>query len=114
MTAKRKRSVNRKILAEDGSDSGFCSSCDGLCGGRERGAVERVGQIPGILHQLIGVSDVCQAKPEDGPHAINKAAIAVLKIPVRIRIRLNQQRQQFCCILRNVFGARVMVAVRAC
>lgn len=92
------------ILAQDGIDSGFCSSCEGLLRGSESGGVERVWEIPGILHKLIGVSDVCQAKPEDGPHPIKKAAITVLKIPVQTRIRLNQQRQQLCCILMNVFG----------
>lgn len=102
----RKDYVNQKILAQDGIDSGFCSSCERLLGGRESRGVERVWEIPGILHKLIGISDVCQAKPEDGPHSIDKATITVLKIPVRTRIRPNQQRQQLCCILRNAFGVQ--------
>lgn len=71
-------------------DSGFCSSCEGLLRGSERGGVERFGEIPGILHKLIGISNVCQAKPEDGPCAINKAAIRVLKVPAWTRIGQNQ------------------------
>lgn len=75
------RSLRQKRLAQDGIDSGFRSSCEGLLRGTERGGLERFWEIPGILHKLIGISNVCQAKPEDGPCAINKAAIRVLKIP---------------------------------
>lgn len=53
----------------------------GLLRGSERGGVERVGKILGILHQLVGISDVCQAQPEDCPHTVNKAAITLLKVP---------------------------------
>lgn len=52
--------------------------------------MERFGEIPGILHKLIGISNVCQPKPEDGPYAINEAAIRVLKVPAWTRIGQNQ------------------------
>lgn len=43
--------------------------------------MERIWEVLGVLHQLIGISDVRQAEPEDGPHPINKAAITVFKVP---------------------------------
>lgn len=43
--------------------------------------MERIWEVLGVFHQLIGISDVRQAEPEDGPHPINKAAIAVFKVP---------------------------------
>lgn len=34
-----------------------------------------------MLHQHVGISDVSQAKPEDDPSSVHKAAITVFKIP---------------------------------
>lgn len=56
--------------------SGSCSSCGGLLG-----RVERIREVLGKLHQLIGISDVCQAKPEDGPPAVDEAAVTLFKVP---------------------------------
>lgn len=38
-------------------------------------------EVLGVLHQLVGISDVCQAKPEDRPNPINEAAITMFKVP---------------------------------
>lgn len=52
------------------------------CGGGGRGGVtEGAGEVHGELHQLIGISDVCQAVPEDGPLPFHKTAVTVFEIP---------------------------------
>lgn len=38
-------------------------------------------EVLGMLHQLVGISDVCQAKPEDRPNPVNEAAITMFKVP---------------------------------
>lgn len=48
--------------------------------------MERNREVLGILHQLVGISDVCQAEPEDGPHPINEAAIRMFKVPERAKM----------------------------
>lgn len=53
-----------------------CSSCGGHLG-REEG----IRDVLGKLHQLVGISDVRQAKPENGPLAIGEAAVTLFKIP---------------------------------
>lgn len=87
MTSQQKleSSLRPKRPDQDGIHSGFSSSCEGLLRGTERGGLERFWEIPGILHKLIGISNVRQAKPEDGPCAINKAAITEFKIPTWTR-----------------------------
>lgn len=45
--------------------------------GREEG----IGDTLGKLHQLVGISDVGQAEPEDGPPAIGEAAVTLFKVP---------------------------------
>lgn len=53
-----------------------CGSCRGQLG-REEG----IRDVLGKLHQLVGISDVCQAKPEDGPLAIGEAAVTLFEVP---------------------------------
>lgn len=61
--------------------SGSCGRWGGLLGGGERGGMEGVGEILGIFHQLVRIPDVCQAEPEDRPHAVHEAAVTVLEVP---------------------------------
>lgn len=63
--------------------SGSCFSWEALLGSGERRGMERVRKVLGVLHQLIGISDVCQAEPEDGPHPVNKAPVTMFKVPGR-------------------------------
>lgn len=77
--------------------SGSCS-CGGVLGGAERGVLERIREVLGVLHQLVGISDVCQAEPEDGPHPIDKAAITMFKVPGRQRGRSQLKFPLSCCI----------------
>lgn len=53
-----------------------CSSRGGNLG-REEG----IRDVLGKLHQLVGISDVRQAKPENGPLAIGEAAVTLFKVP---------------------------------
>lgn len=53
-----------------------CSS-----GGRQLGRDEGIGDVQGKLHQLVGITDVRQAQPEDGPLALGEAAVALFKVP---------------------------------
>lgn len=61
--------------------AGSCGRCRGLLRGCERGGMEGFREVLGVLHQLVGISDVCQAKPEDRPNPINEAAITMFKVP---------------------------------
>lgn len=53
-----------------------CSSC-----GRQLGREEGIRDVLGKLHQLVGIPDVRQAKPEDGPLALGEAAVTLFKVP---------------------------------
>lgn len=52
-----------------------------MLGGGETGGMERVREALGILHQPIGIPDVCQAEPEDGPSAVYEASITMFEVP---------------------------------
>lgn len=67
--------------------------------------MEGVGEVLGVLHQLVGISDVCQAEPEDGPHPINEAAITMFKVPgQRETEHVSQSAVYFKLMLYNTEG----------
>ena len=43
--------------------------------------VEGVGNLLGILHQLVRVPDVGQAEPEHGPAAVGEATVTMFEVP---------------------------------
>jgi len=51
-----------------------------------------------VLNQRVGISDVGQPKPEDGPYSIYKAAVTMLKIPAKTK-RENMPNIKLKCIL---------------
>lgn len=53
-----------------------CSGC-----GWQFDRQEGIRDVLGKLHQLVGISDVRQAKPEDGPLAIGEAAVTLFEVP---------------------------------
>lgn len=63
--------------------------------------MERVRELLGVLHQLIGIPDVCQAKPENSPHSVNKAAITVFEVPRVDLISGSGPPEQFAQVLSD-------------
>lgn len=45
--------------------------------------MEGVRKVLGELHQLVGISDIHQPEPEDGPRPVVKAAFTVFEVPGR-------------------------------
>lgn len=90
-------STGSRLQSPRPQSSGSCSRWVELLGGGEGGGTERVRKVLGVLHQLIGISDVLQAEPEDSPHPVHKASITVLKVPGQTKT-LGQRLLLFCSL----------------